>query len=462
MDTKQAPVSAGHLDYVDDKSAALLLNTPKNARVMLWVMVLFVLFAIVWASFAKLDKVTSGTGKVIPSSQLQVVQNLEGGIVKDMLIREGQHVLKGQKLLLIDDTLFRSDFREKSQDLASLQAESLRLNSLLASVAVDRSKEDAGDTVMLTPQTLQFSDDFRQQHPKLVARTAGAYRDNLANLENQLAVFSQQLHQKQRELDETRSRVRNLKESYHIAAKELDITKPLAEEGVVPQIELLKLQRSLNDIQRDLNSAELQIPVIASSIQEAIFKYVDIALKFRSDTQKELNDVSNRLAALTETSVGLKDRVNRTTVTSPVTGTIQKLYVNTVGGVIQPGMPLIEIVPTEDTLLIEAKIAPQDIGFLRPELKAIVKFSAYDFTSYGGLDGTVETISADTIQDEEGNSFYQVRIRTETSSLKGMNDEPLPIIPGMTASVDIITGKRTVLDYLLKPILKASHTALRE
>ncbi len=224
MDTKQAPVSAEHLDYVDDKSAALLLNTPKNARVMLWVMVLFVLFAIVWASFAKLDKVTSGTGKVIPSSQLQVVQNLEGGIVKEMLIREGQHVLKGQKLLLIDDTLFRSDFREKSQDLASLQAESLRLNSLLASVAVDRSKEDAGDTVMLTPQTLQFSDDFRQQHPKLVARTAGAYRDNLANLENQLAVFSQQLHQKQRELDETRSRVRNLKESYHIAAKELDIT----------------------------------------------------------------------------------------------------------------------------------------------------------------------------------------------------------------------------------------------
>lgn len=214
---------------------------------------------------------------MIPSSQLQVVQNLEGGIVKEMLIREGQHVLKGQKLLLIDDTLFRSDFREKSQDLASLQAESLRLNSLLASVAVDRSKEDAGDTVMLTPQTLQFSDDFRQQHPKLVARTAGAYRDNLANLENQLAVFSQQLHQKQRELDETRSRVRNLKESYHIAAKELDITKPLAEEGVVPQIELLKLQRSLNDIQRDLNSAELQIPVIASSIQEAIFKYVDIA-----------------------------------------------------------------------------------------------------------------------------------------------------------------------------------------
>ncbi len=201
----------------------------------------------------------------------------------------------------------------------------------------------------------------------------------------------------------------------------------------MPQIELLKLQRSLNDIQRDLNSAELQIPVIASSIQEAIFKYVDIALKFRSDSQKELNDVSNRLAALTETSVGLKDRVNRTTVTSPVTGTIQKLYVNTVGGVIQPGMPLIEIVPTEDTLLIEAKIAPQDIGFLRPELKAIVKFSAYDFTSYGGLDGTVETISADTIQDEEGNSFYQVRIRTETSSLKGMNDEPLPIIPGMTA-----------------------------
>lgn len=163
---------------------------------------------------------------------------------------------------------------------------------------------------------------------------------------------------------------------------------------------------------------------------------------------------------MTESAVGLEDRVNRTVVVSPVNGTVKTLNVNTVGGVIQPGMDIVEIVPTEDTLLVEAKIAPQDIAFLRPDLHAIVKFSAYDFTKYGGLDGTLEHISADTTQDEEGNSFYIVRVRTEKTNFG--HDETLPIIPGMTASVDIITGKRTVLDYLLKPIISAQNNALKE
>lgn len=297
---------------------------------------------------------------------------------------------------------------------------------------------------------------IKKSHPDKVRRQQNEYRDNISNLENQLSVVAQQISQKQRELTENQSRIANLQRSYNIALKEYNITKPLADEGVVPKIELLKLQRSLNDTKRDLTSARLQAPVAKSAIKEATFKYMDIALQFRSDIQSKLNDTSDQLSSMNETRIGLEDRVKRTTVVSPVTGTIQKIYVNTVGGVIQPGMNLIEIVPTEDTLLIEAKIAPQDIGFLRPGLKAIVKFTAYDFTSYGGLDGVVETISADTIQDKEGNSFYQVRVRTDKNSLTAPDGESLPIIPGMTASVDIITGKRSVLDYLLKPILKSS------
>ncbi|MBY8092575.1 HlyD family type I secretion periplasmic adaptor subunit, partial [Vibrio fluvialis] len=291
-------------------------------------------------------------------------------------------------------------------------------------------------------------------------RQRAQYRQDLDNLRNQLSVISQQVKQKQQDLVEIQARVVNLRQSYSYANKELEITKPLADEGVVPRIELLKLQRQVNDTRRDLTSSELKVPVLKSALRESMLSRIDAALKFRSQQQDALNQTQDKLSAMTESTVGLEDRVNRTVVLSPVTGTIKTLYVNTVGGVIQPGMDIVEIVPTEDTLLVEAQIAPQDIAFLRPDLPAIVKFSAYDFTKYGGLEGTLEHISADTSQDEDGNSFYLVRVRTKETSLG--HDASLPIIPGMTASVDIITGKRTVLDYLLKPILSAKDNALRE
>jgi adhesin transport system membrane fusion protein len=261
-------------------------------------------------------------------------------------------------------------------------------------------------------------------------------------------------------LVEIQARVRNLRDSYRFARKELEITKPLADEGVVPRIELLKLQRQVNDTRREMTSSELKIPVLESAIRESVLNRIDVAQKFRSEQQEKLNQAQDKLSALTESAVGLEDRVNRTIVTSPVTGTVKTLNINTVGGVIQPGMDIVEIVPSEDTLLVEAKIAPQDIAFLRPDLPAIVKFTAYDFTKYGGLEGTLEHISADTTTDEEGNSFYLVRVRTKETSLN--KDNSLPIIPGMTASVDIITGKRTVMEYLLKPILSARNNALKE
>jgi len=450
------------LDYVDDKTAALLLNTPSSARVLLWVMVLFFAIAIGWASWAQIDKVTVGQGKVIPSSQLQVVQNLEGGLVKKILVREGQHVEKDQQLLLIDDTRFRSDFREREQQVINLTASVLQLTASISSVKVDESQKDQNwrDSVVLESNKLVFPAQLSEGAPKLVIRQMAEYRSDINNLRNQLSVLDQQVKQKQQDLIEIKARVRNLRRSYEFAEKELDITKPLAEEGVVPRIELLKLQRQVNDTRRELTSTELKVPVLTSAIREAVLSRIDIALKFRSEQQEKLNQAQDKLSALTESTIGLEDRVNRTVVLSPVTGTIKKLYINTVGGVIQPGMDLVEIVPTEDTLLVEAKIAPQDIAFLRPGLPALVKFSAYDFTRYGGLEGVLEHISADTIQDEEGNSFYQVRVRTVEDRF-GHSDQ-LPIIPGMTASVDIITGKRTILDYMLKPITKARQTALRE
>ena len=461
-DKKYSKLRETELDYVDDKTAALLLNTPTSAKALLWVMVLFFIAAVIWAAWAEIDKVTVGEGKVIPSSQLQVVQNLEGGLVKQILIKEGQQVQKGQQLILIDDTRFRSDYREREQQVANLTAGVLQLSASITSVEIEEqlNARDWENSVKINFRKLTFPPSLKETQPALVKRQTAEYQQNLESLQNQLSLLSQQVKQKQQDLVEVKARVNNLKTSYDFAKKELDITEPLAKEGVVPKIELLKLQRQLNDTQRELTSARLKIPVLNAAIREAMFSRIDAALKFRSEQQSKLNQEQDKLSALTESAVGLEDKVNRTVVVSPVTGTIKKLYTNTVGGVIQPGMDLVEIVPTEDTLLVEAKIAPQDIAFLRPGLPAIVKFSAYDFTRYGGLEGTLEHISADTIQDEEGNSFYLVRIRTDEHKF-GTNGE-LPIIPGMTTSVDIITGKRTVLDYLLKPIITARHTALRE
>ncbi|EMF8900102.1 hemolysin secretion protein D [Vibrio parahaemolyticus] len=455
-------LSNDELDFVDDKTAALLLNTPNSARLMLWVMVLFFVAAIGWASWAQIDQVTVGQGKVIPSSQIQVVQNLEGGLVKEILVKEGQLVKKGQQLLLIDDTRFRSDYREREQQVANLTASVLQLSASINSVAVNRdfNIQDWEKSVVLDYGKLTFPPVLEETQPQLTQRQKAEYREDLDNLRNQLSVIDQQVEQKQQDLVEIEARVRNLRQSYQYAKKELDITQPLADEGVVPRIELLKLQRQVNDTRREMTSSELKIPVIKSAIKESMLNRIDVALKFRSEQQEKLNNAQDQLSALVESAVGLEDRVNRTVVVSPVTGKIKTLNVNTVGGVIQPGMDIVEIVPTEDTLLVEAKIAPKDIAFLRPNLNAIVKFTAYDFTKYGGLVGELEHISADTTQDEEGNSFYIVRVRTEKTSVG--QDADLPIIPGMTASVDIITGKRTVLEYLLKPILSAKTNALKE
>ncbi|MBM7034944.1 HlyD family type I secretion periplasmic adaptor subunit [Vibrio ulleungensis] len=463
MDKKDLKrLSADELDFVDDKTAAILLNTPSHARILLWILVLFFGCAIAWAHWAEIDKVTVGSGKVIPSSQLQVVQNLEGGVVKEILVREGAQVVEGQQLLLIDDTRFRSDFREREQQVLNLTASVLQLSASVSSVQIseDVNLGNWKESVIIDLNKLAFPPSFEQENPQLASRQKVEYRQDLLNLRNQISRLDQQVAQKQQDLVEINARIRSLEEGYQFAQAELELTQPLADEGIVPKVELLKLQRQVNDTKRELTSSQLTVPVLESASREAVFARIEAAQNFRSEQQEKLNNVQDELSSLTESTIGLQDKVNRTTVISPVTGTIKKLYVNTVGGVVQPGMDIVEIVPTEDTLLVEANILPKDIAFLRPGLPAIVKFSAYDFTRYGGLQGQLEHISADTIQDEEGNSYYLVRIRTDKTEF-GQQGE-LPIIPGMTATVDIITGKRTLLDYLLKPIISTGSNALKE
>ncbi|WP_445397687.1 HlyD family type I secretion periplasmic adaptor subunit [Zobellella sp. An-6] len=450
------------LDYTNDTAAALLMSTPKGARVLLWCMLLFVVVALLWARFAELEEVTSGKGTVIPSQQIQVVSNLEGGIVRELYIREGQQVEKNQSLLLIDDTRFLSDLREREQEISALHGNVRRLAAEVVSIVIP---EDGSlpwrEQVQVNRGHLSFSDDFMGQYPGQAEIQQSLFDERLDFIKNQLSILANQIEQREQEIVETNAKVRTLQRGVALAAREVDMSRPLAREGIVPQVEILRLERQLNQMQGELESARLMLPKLEASLRENIFKRKEAALSFRSESQRLLSEHRNRLAQLQEGEVGLQDRVKRTLVVSPVKGTIKTLKVNTVGGVVQPGMGLVEIVPLEDTLLVEARILPKDIGFLRPGLEALVKFTAYDFTVYGGLAGEVEKISADSIQDDDGNTFFLATIRTRNGFL-GTERDPLMIIPGMQAGVDIITGKKTVLDYLLKPILRAKQDALRE
>ncbi|MFI3245911.1 MAG: HlyD family type I secretion periplasmic adaptor subunit [Ferrimonas sp.] len=448
-------------EFINDAQMALLIDTPKVGRYLLWAILLFLLCALFWASQSQLDTVTTGQGKVIPSSQMQVVQNLEGGLLDQLMVKEGEIVAIGQLLMIIDDTRFQADFREREQQQLDLQARAIRLQAQLQAIQLNPQEDDnPHNDILIKPSPLNLPDHWPQDKQRLIARQQAEFDASISNIRNQVRQLQQQLQQRQQDYLEAQARANNLRRSYRLARSEYDLTQPLAEEGVVSRVEILKLERQTNDAFRELNSVELQLPGLAASTQEAIFRRNEAISAFRIDKQTELNQVQSELAAMDERRIDLADKVQRTQVRSPVAGVVQKIHINTIGGVIQPGADLIEIVPSNDQLLIEAKIAPQDIAFLRPGLDSIVKFSAYDFTRYGGLSGQLEHISADTVIDEEGNPFYLVRIRTRETYLN--DNQQFSIMPGMTASVDIISGKRTILDYLTKPIRVASHTALRE
>lgn len=450
------------IEMTDDVYGAMLTDAPVRYRLVIWGVFAFFAAIITWAAFASLDRVTRGEGKVIPSSQVQLIQSLDGGILQAMYVREGQLVKQGEPLARIDDTRFRSDFAQQEEEVSSLRANIIRMRQELNSIQLFPNAPSWQDQIAITLSPVTFPEDLENAEPSLVAGQRQEYEGRLLDLKNRLEILARQLLQKQQESQEIESKIRTLSDSYGLIKRELKITIPLARKGIVSEIDLLKLERQVNDLKGELSSLRLMQPKIKASVDEAILKRREAALAFSNETRAKMSELETRLSRLSQAQVGAQDKVDKAVITAPVTGTIKTIHINTLGGVVQPGIDLIEIVPAEDQLLIEAKIAPKDIAFLHAGLPSVVKVTAYDFTRYGGLNGTLEHISADTTQDEEGNSFYLVRIRTEKSSLEKKDGSELPIIPGMLTSVDIITGKRTVLEYLLNPILRAKESALRE
>ncbi|MBD9484862.1 HlyD family type I secretion periplasmic adaptor subunit [Pseudomonas sp. PDM14] len=422
---------------------ALIEDAPRVIRLTIWGLIGFVAFCLIWAHFAKIDEVTRGDGKAIPSSKLQKIQNLEGGIVAQLFVREGQIVEVGDPLLRLDDTRFASNVGETEADRLSLL---MRVERLSAEVA---------------GRELQITDEVRSKAPGLAESETALFVSRQQQLKDEIAGLEEQLIQRQQELREFASKQGQYRNSLNLLRQEIQMSEPLVAEGAISQVEVLRLKRAEVESRGQLEATTLAIPRAESAIKEVQRKVDETRGRFRSDALTELNEARTELSKIQSTGKALEDRVNRTLVTSPVRGIVKQLLVNTIGGVIQPGSDLVEIVPLDDTLLVEARIRPQDIAFLHPGQKAVVKFTAYDYTIYGGLQGKLEQIGADTITDEEGNSFYLIQLRTDRSHL-GTDEHPLLIIPGMVASVDIITGKKSILSYLLKPIIRARAEALRE
>nr|WP_308418401.1 HlyD family type I secretion periplasmic adaptor subunit [Iodobacter ciconiae] len=432
-----------HSDFVADADWVIVEQSPRGARILVWTSAVTVLVVLVWAGLAKIDEVTRGEGKVIPSRQIQVIQSLDGGIVKEILVREGEQVKLGQLLVTIDPTRFVSSLKENRAQYLSLKAKAARLEALASG------------------QPFVVPDEVQAESPEIVIQERGLYESRKAEMNALISGAQQQLIQRGQELNEARARREQAGQGYALTLRELEATKPLLKSGAVSDVEVLRLERDVSRYLGERDSAGSQIPRIQSAMSEAGSKIREVELTFRNQARSELGETVGKLNSLTEGSVALADRVKQSEIRSPVNGTVKQLQVNTVGGVVQPGKGIIEVVPGDDALLLEARILPKDIAFLRPGAPAIVKFTAYDFSIYGGLDAKLEHISADTVVDEKGNAFYIVKVRTSASFLNA-GGKKLPIIPGMVAEVDILTGKKTVLSYLLKPVLRAKSNALTE
>lgn len=430
-------------NYAHDIRDIIQTKPPRYTTNVIRIGLVLFIVMLAWAYFATLEEVTRGDGRVVPSRQIQVVQAPERGIVEKIFVQEGDIVDEGQPLIEIDDTTFSSQLGEIRQRRWALMARVARLDS-----EADQ-------------QPLAFPEELAQETPGLIREEENVYQDKKASLDNELRVLQNQSLQREQEYQELLAKQVKLETVTEIMEREVEIKQSLYERKVLPEIEFLQLQRQLKESEGELAITKASVKRALAAREEANERSSSAIATFVSEASQELAEARGELAVINETLRGAADRVRRTELVSPVKGIINKLNITTIGAVVQPAADLVEIVPLEDTLLIEAQIRPKDVAFLHPGQKAQVKITAYDSSIYGGLEGNLERISADTTEDEEGNRFFRVMIRTDKNYL-GPDTEPLPIIPGMVASIDILTGEKTVLDYILKPIKKVRDEALRE
>ncbi|BDF95050.1 MULTISPECIES: HlyD family type I secretion periplasmic adaptor subunit [Pseudoalteromonas] len=427
-------------DWVVDAQWEKMQQQPASAKLLLYLICFSMMLLFIWSAFANLDEVARGEGRVIPSNKLQLIQSYDGGMVEQINVREGQVVSTGDVLIKIDPTRYISNFRENQSKVLSLSAKVARLEALTKK------------------QPLIFDPKLTTDAPAVVMHEQALYTSNNQELEQQVAIHKRQLEQRRQDHIEAQAALQQHTNALRLINRELQVTRPLLRSGAVSDIDIIRLERQAVDLNGEINRSRAVINRSVSAINEAKNKVAEVELSMINRWNNELSEARLRLDAIKETESGLADKVAQTEIRSPVNGTVQRLMVNTVGGILQPGSDVLEIIPLDDQLIVEAKIPPKDIAFLRPGQTAMIKFSAYDFAIYGGLSAEVIQISADTITDERDNTFYLVQLKTN----KNQFADNLTIIPGMTTQVDIITGKKTVLEYLLKPVLRATSLAMTE
>lgn len=395
---------------------------------------------LLWASLAEVPQAAHGQARIIPSQRLQVVQAVDGGIITQISVQEGSTVKAGQILLQIDTTRFNSSLNEKVVQETSLRIREARLQA------------------QLNKRPLEVPQSWQTEHVELVEQEKALLQTKLREWEAVAQITNEQLQQRQRELEEAQSVYAAAQRSFELLHKELQQTRPLLKSGAVSPVEMMRVERDVAKAEGDAKAAQAQINRLNSSILEARQKIQESRLKLENEARQELSEVKSRLASLGQNKVELSDRVNQATLRAPVDGLVQRILYNTKGAVVPAGREVIEIVPLDEELIFDTRVNPRDIGFMRPGQKAVIRVTAYDYTRYGAIQGTVDAISADSLVDEMGQAYYSIKVKASRSGLQ----HNLKLMPGMIAEVSIETEERRVISYLLKPLLRGFQESLTE
>ncbi len=413
------------------------------SKLMLWA--IFAVFAVLfaWAAVADVETVTRAEGRVVPTARLQTIQNLEGGIVEAIHVKQGAQVQDQQLLVTLSGVQSSADFNSRRQQVLSLQAKVARLQA------------------QVQGEEPRFAPALMSEGRTYVDIERMAWQARRGEQQSQLATLDAQLAQKTKELEEAEVSLRTQQQALALGQDEQRIIENMVERGLEPRLELVRIQRVTSDARGRAEAAALQIERGRAAIREIESRKLSLAGQFRTEALAELNRSTMELRAAEEAMPALSDRLARTEIKSPMKGIVNRVFVSTVGGVVKPGEHIVEIVPGDDELIMEALVRPQDIGFVRVGQGARVKVTAYDFALFGSLEGRVQSISPDVVTNEKGETFYNVRVETKTRAMDTL-DKKLPVIPGMQVQVDIITGSKTVLQYLSKPLVAMKENAFRE
>ena len=432
-------------DVVQDDERVAALAPSKAANWILYAIVAIVVIFIAWAALATLDVVVRGQGRVVPSSQLQVVSNLEGGVIEEVFVKAGDTVTAEQPLMALDQTQRGGDLAISRSDSAALAARIARLQ---------------GEAAGRAPNFPAGGGAAMQQQIEI---ERALYQSRQANLSSLVAAGEARIRQAERAVEEARAQLDARQSAARAAQEELALIRPLVEDGIEPRIELVQAESRANSTRAEVAAAQANITRAQASVAEARSSLAQQRQDWRSAAANELSSANREFAAVRGSQPALAERLDRSVLRSPMSGRVNRVLKNTVGGSVVPGEPLIEIVPSEDTLLVTARIRPSDIGWVAIGQKAKVNITAYDPTVYGGLDGEVVTISPDAQTDERtGEPYYEVQVATAADAVVTDSGDRLPIGPGMTAEVSLISEKRSVLDYILRPITRLQQRAFRE